>query len=47
MTLSGAWSIAKGIIWIYNKLNGIYEFIAQQIVKLEFSILKVDMKKKK
>ena len=47
MTLSGAWSIAKGIIWIYNKLNGIYEFIAQQIVKLEFKILKVDMKKKK
>ena len=47
MTISGAWSIAKGIIWIYNKLNGIYEFIAQQIVKLEFSILKVDMKKKK
>lgn len=46
MTVSGAWYIAKGVVWVYNKLNGLYEFIAQQIVKLEFYILKVDMKNK-
>lgn len=46
MTAKGAWQIAKLIIWIYNKLNGLYEFIAKCIVKLEFHILKIDIKNK-
>lgn len=46
MTVSGAWYIAKAVIWAYNKLNGLYDFIAQQIVKLEFYILKIDVKSK-
>lgn len=46
MTISGSWYIAKAVMWVYNKLNGLYEFIAQQIVKLEFHVLKIDIKNK-
>lgn len=46
MTIPVAWYIAKGVIWVYNKINGLYEFIVQQIVKLEFYVFKIDIKNK-
>lgn len=47
MTIKTAWESAKLIIWIFNKINGIYEFIAEKIAKLEFDILKVAVRSKK
>ena len=44
MTISGALGIAKVVVWIYEKINGLYEFIARQIVKIEFKILKIDVR---
>lgn len=47
MTIRKAWNSAKIIIWIFNKINGIYEFIAEKIAKVEFDILKVAVRSKK
>lgn len=43
----GAWMAAKVIYWIYEKINGIYDFIVRLIVKIEFKILKIDIKDNK
>lgn len=47
MTIRTAWNSAKVIIWIFNKISGIYEFIAEKIAKIEFDILKVSVRSKK
>lgn len=46
MTISGAWYIAKLVVWLFNKINGIYEIIADQIVKLEFKALNIGIRNK-
>lgn len=47
MTIKTAWNSSKLIIWVFNKINGIYEFIAEKIAEIEFDILKVAVRSKK
>lgn len=46
MTIRGAWYIAKFLVWLFNKINGIYEIIAEQIVKIEFEVLNIGERRK-
>lgn len=47
ITIKTAWDSAKIIIWVFNKINGIYGFIAEKTAEFEFEILKIAVKSKK